>query len=220
MSESQTEENADVESEEETTQDSGSSSSGQYSRRENAYRVFAEELQHVEHLFKSGDGDYAPNYGLLPTGEAANRVFLVGTLMEYEDVGNGDQPYWRAKINDISNNAFVYCGEYQPEAAAKLQTFETPEHVAVVGKVSSFDVDDGDDKMVFIKPEKLYKVDKLTRDQWVMETASQTLDRLEDDDAEYADLAKEHYGDDLVDVTDNVRDGVVRALEGLEFKDE
>jgi hypothetical protein len=48
--------------------------------REVARRVFASEFNDAAYTFKESDDERAPVYLLLPTGERANRVFLVGTL--------------------------------------------------------------------------------------------------------------------------------------------
>ncbi|MFB6177809.1 MAG: DNA-binding protein, partial [Halobaculum sp.] len=50
--------------------------------REVARRVFAAEFNDGSHSFKESEDERAPLYLLLPTGERANRVFLVGTLTE------------------------------------------------------------------------------------------------------------------------------------------
>ena len=56
---------------------------------------------------------------LLPTGAKANRIFVVGTLTETEDVGSDDE-YWQGRIVDPTGRFFTYAGQYQPEAAGTL----------------------------------------------------------------------------------------------------
>lgn len=196
--------------------ESESNNSNQSSRpsREKAVRLFAEELQQVVHQYKDGDGEYAPNYVLLPSGERANRVFLIGTLTDVEDIGDDDE-YWRATVNDSTGNFMVYAGQYQPEAAATLSQLEAPEFIAVSGKVKTFETDDGD-LLANVRPENLEVIDRQHRDRWVAETAEQTLDRLEEGDGDFAEMLEEQYGEDLPDAKDAVRDAVVRALENLE----
>jgi len=64
--------------------------------REVARRIFAEELKSSNYSFRDGEDQhqYAPSYLLTPTGAKCNRVFLVGTLIEKDDIG-GDTEYWR-----------------------------------------------------------------------------------------------------------------------------
>ena len=185
--------------------------------REVAQRVFAAEFNDASYTFKESDDDRAPVYLLLPTGERANRVFVVGTLTETEDVGEDDE-YWRGRIVDPTGTFFVYAGQYQPEAASTLRDLEPPAYVAVVGKPRTYETDDGDVN-VSVRPESITEVDAATRDQWVVETADRTLDRIDAvDDAgnEYARMATEEYGDDLSRYSDTVIEG----LEGLESTDE
>ena len=103
--------------------------------REVAKRIFAEELRNSNLSFRDGEDQhqYAPMYLLTPTGAKCNRVFIVGTLTERDDIG-GDTEYWRGRIVDPTGSILVYAGQYQPEAAQKLASIEPPAYVAVVGK--------------------------------------------------------------------------------------
>lgn len=196
--------------------------------REVARRAFAAEFNDASYTFKESDDDRAPVYSLLPTGESANRVFVVGTLTETEDVGE-DSEYWRGRIVDPTGTFFTYAGQYQPEAASALREAETPAYVSVVGKPRTYETDEGDVN-VSLRPESITVVDADTRDRWVVETAERTIERiesfdgaasetpLEDDDAvdtdEYDAMAETQYGPDL-DLS-VYRDQVVKALEDLE----
>lgn len=196
------------------------SNSNQSNRsREVAVRLFAEELDQINHIYKESDDEYAPNYGLLPTGDRANRVFVAGTVTEVEDVGD-DSEYWRAKVNDSTGTVMVYAGDYQPEAAAAIKNLETPAYVSIVGKVQSFssDEDEDDDMLVYVQPEEVVTIDKKHRDRWVLETARKTLDRLEDGpvNEDIATLLEEQYGDGLEDAQDQVREAAIRALENYD----
>ena len=195
--------------------------------REVARRAFAAEFNDATYTFKESDDDRAPNYALLPTGERANRVFVVGTLTETEDVGE-DNEYWRGRVVDPTGTFFVYAGQYQPEAAAVLRETEPPAYVAVVGKPRTYEPEEGTIN-VSLRPESISIVDEATRDRWVVETADRTLDRIEafqaweaERDAvegastaptnEYAQLARERYDSPV----ENYRRDVVQALETLE----
>jgi hypothetical protein len=181
--------------------------------RETARRVFATELNDATFTFKESDDDRAPVYVLLPTGEQANRVFVVGTLTETEDVGT-EQEYWQGRVVDPTGTVFVYAGQYQPEAAGQLRELDTPTYVAVVGKPRTYETDDGTIN-VSIRPESITVVDEQTRSRWVTETAERTLDRLDALDSEaneYGVRAREEY-----DVDAGIyRDAVVEALESLD----
>ena len=195
--------------------------------REVARRVFAGEFNDASYTFKESDDERAPVYVLLPTGERANRVFVVGTLMETEDVGT-DSEYWQGQVIDPNGDRFyMYAGQYQPDAASMLRELEPPAYVAVVGKPRTYETDDGEVN-VSIRPESITEVDAATRDRWVVETAERTLERIqhfqaetdEDGDGaavdEYVAMAQEEY--DLP--VENYRRLVVDALESLEADDE
>ncbi|PSP80697.1 DNA-binding protein [Halobacteriales archaeon QS_4_69_225] len=190
--------------------------------REVARRAFAAEFNDASYTFKESDDERAPLYALLPTGARANRVYVVGTLTETEDVGE-DSEYWRGRVVDPTGTFFSYAGQYQPEAASALRETETPAYVAVVGKPRTFETDEGDTN-VSLRPESITIVDAATRDRWVVETADRTLGRIEAFDGaaseggeaaapdEYATMAETQYDSDL----SVYRDQVIAALEDLE----
>jgi len=192
-----------------------------------AQRAFAEEFNAASHQFKEDpDEERSPKYLLLPTGQRANRVFVVGTLTEREDLGD-DTEYWRGRVVDPTGTFFVYAGQYQPDAASVLRELEPPAYVAVVGKPRTYepdsdDADGGDespDVYVSITPEEIAVVDGETRDQWVVETANRTIGRIEafDDEANGdAQMAREHYDVAL----DEYQEMVVEALKSLNEDDE
>jgi RPA family protein len=181
--------------------------------REVAHRTFAQEFNDATYTFRESDDDRAPLYVLLPTGAKANRVFVVGTLTETEDVGT-DEEYWQGRIVDPTGTFFAYAGQYQPEAAGMLRDTEPPAFVAVVGKPRTYETDEGNVN-VSLRPEHITIADEITRHRWVVETAERTLERLEafDDDAnEYAQMAREQYGD----ATEQYRHALIEALEPLD----
>lgn len=165
--------------------------------REVARRVFAREFNDAHFTFKESDDERAPLYALLPTGEQINRVFLVGTLTETEDIGD-DSEYWRGRVVDPTGTFFVYAGQYQPDAASQLRELETPTYVAVVGKPRTYETEDGSVN-VSVRPESITQVDEATRDRWVVETAERTMERIEafdEEGNEYAERARTEYGED------------------------
>jgi RPA family protein len=147
--------------------------------REVAKRVFAEELKSSNYSFRDGEDQhqYAPSYLLTPTGAKCNRVFMVGTLTEKDNIGT-DKEYWRGRVVDPTGSILIYAGEYQPEAAHILANMETPSFVAVVGKPNLYQTDDGN-IIISLRAESIQRVDENTRNQWIVDTASRTLERLE-----------------------------------------
>src|SRR6056297_1469494 len=161
--------------------------------REVARRVFARAFNDATYTFKESADERAPVYVLLPTGQRANRVFIVGTLTETEDVGE-DSEYWQGRVVDPNGGTFfVYAGQYQPDAASMLRELEPPAYVAVVGKPRTYETDEGE-MNVPIRPESTTKVDEATRDRWVVETAERTLDRIKRyNEADLEDPATDEY---------------------------
>lgn len=188
-------------------------SESEYTSREVAHRVFSRELNRATYTFKETDEELAPVFVLLPTGAAANRVFIVGALTEAEDIGE-DTEYWRARVADPVGSFTVYAGEYQPDVVRRLEAIEPPVLVAVTGKPRTFETDSGSVN-VSVRPEALAVVDDATRRRWVVDTAERTLDRIarfDDSPDSHASMARERYAPAL----DEYRDTVVEALESLD----
>jgi RPA family protein len=159
-----------------STKNSGSSSR---TDRQPAKRAFAEEFRDANEIFQDGDDERSPKFAVLPTGADANRVFAIGTLTETEDVAKSDDTeYWQGRVVDPTGAFFAYAGQYQPDVMDTLSELQTPEYVAVVGKPRSYETDDGD-TLVSLTPESITRVEQGTRDQWVIETAEQTLARID-----------------------------------------
>ena len=189
------------------------SQNSQNQGREVAQRVFATEFNDSTHTFREADDEMAPVYALLPTGQKSNRVFLIGTLTETNNVGDQEE-YWQGRIVDPTGTVFVYAGQYQPEAEEFLRGANPPTFVAVTGKPRTYETDDGNVN-VSLRPEYISVVDESTRHRWISETASQTLDRIEKLDNEsnpYVQMAGEQYDGDV----DRYRQAVITALESLE----
>jgi RPA family protein len=165
-------------------------------QREVARRLFAKELNESTLFYKEHEDTYAPQYLLTPTGAKCNRVFVVGTLTEKENVGV-DSDYWRARIADPTGVFPIYAGQYQQQAVTQLSAIEVPAFVAVIGKLNVFHTDDGPVK-VSIRPEFINVVDSETRNKWVLETAEKTLGRIErlQRDGEDVAKAREYYSTD------------------------
>lgn len=196
--------------------------------REVARRIFAEELRNSNRSFRDVEDQYAPSYLLTPTGAKCNRVFMVGALTERDNIGS-DTEYWRGRVVDPTGSILVYAGQYQPEAAQKLASIETPAFVAVVGKPNLYQTEDGN-VIISLRAEAVQRVDEATRDRWILDTARRTQERLKALEsaspvmAEFytadkaaslsstdVDQAKQHYNTDVK----QYRQIVMRALASL-----
>lgn len=165
-----------------------------YPPRQVAKRVFAKELREIiAEMPRDMANDKAPHEFLLPTGGSANRIFIVGSLTEKDDIGT-DTEYWRGRIVDPTGNILIYAGQYQPEAAQVLANLETPCYVAIMGKIKLYKPEDGDRVISSVSAETIAMVDEVARDRWILETAHLTMERLKADTPESE--SRKHYGAD------------------------
>jgi RPA family protein len=166
--------------------------------REVAKRVFAKEFNASSLAYKESEDQFAPAYVMTPTGAKCNRVFIVGTLTEKENIGD-EQDSWRARVTDPTGAFMVYASQFSPDAAQALSDIEPPAFVAVIGKPRVYKTQDGD-VLVSVRPEAVLPVDAETRDQWVLDAINATADRLvalkagSDPDAK---KAEEYYHPDI-----------------------
>jgi len=165
--------------------------------REVAHRVFAAELKESTLQSKEGQDQYSPQYLITPTGAKCNRIFIVGTLTEKEDVGT-DSEFWRGRIVDPTGVFYVTAGQYQPEAAQVLAKTAPPEFIAVIGKPTTFTTKEGN-VLTSVRAESMHVVDAETRDRWVVETAKLTAKRIASLQGNEPDAvkAREHYSTDV-----------------------
>jgi RPA family protein len=179
--------------------------------REVSWRVFAEEYASstMEH---TGEGDKPVSYVVTPLGAKINRMLVVGTITEVEDVGEEGKPRYRARVEDLTGTFYISAGEYQPEAAAALSKISPPAFAAIVGKSRAYSPEEGV-KYLSIRPERIREVTEQERDYWVLEAARSTLTRIEAveeglkmDQPSAGELIRLGY-------PENLAEGVVLALE-------
>jgi RPA family protein len=165
--------------------------------REVSHRLFAAELKESNLMVKEGSDQYSPQYLIIPTGAKVNRVFVVGTLTEKEDMGN-EAEFWRGRIVDPTGTFFVTAGKYQPEAAQVLARTTPPEFMAVIGKPSTYTTKEGN-VLTSIRAESIQIVDAATRNRWVVDAAMHTAKRLEKLSGNEPDAvkAREHYSTNM-----------------------
>ena len=153
-------------------------------QRETAHRAFAQEFNAARHEIK-GQGEKDPSFLVTPLGAKVNRLHVVGVCTDIEPVGESGE-VWRARISDPTGVFTVYAGQYQPEAAQALSQIQPPQYVAVTGKARTYEPEPGS-MFVSIRPEAVTVVDEATRDQWILDTARRTRERLKAVEAVRAD---------------------------------
>jgi hypothetical protein len=113
------------------------------------------------------------------TGEFANRVFLVATLLELEDKGK-DEPFYVGKVADPTGAIQINAGPYQPEAAAALASIDAsvPQRIAIIGKLSAYKPEDGKTYMS-IRAEKVHVVDASVQETYLGELKELLSERID-----------------------------------------
>jgi RPA family protein len=118
-----------------------------------------------------------PNYALTPLGAKVNRVFIVGTVTEKQNIGTDSRAFYRLRLTDPTGVFFVTVGEYQPEALEFVEKLELPAFIAVIGKVKSYEPDGGG-LYLSIRPENIYPADQLMRDKFLLSAIKSLRSRM------------------------------------------
>ncbi len=185
-------------------------------RREVARRVFAYELNRSTHRIQP-EGEKAPVYVLTPLGMRCNRVYIVGALLDKDEI-KPDSGIWRIRLSDPTGAVFGYVSRFQPDALESLMEIEPPELTAVIGKVRTFEINNR--IFVSLRPEYITVVDSEVRDYWIYETAKKTIERIrnmerkEDEDCR---LAWQIYNPDLNEYRQIVRQALMSLKEEYEM---
>jgi len=182
-------------------------------RREVARRIFAYEFVRSTYRIRQEE-EKAPVYILTPLGMRCNRVFIVGALLDKEEI-KPDSGIWRIRVADPTGAFLGYVGRFQPDALESLMEIEPPELVAIVAKVRVFERDGR--LFTSLRPEAISVVDSETRDYWIYETSKRTIERIkrmEENEDEDCKLAWQIYNPNL----NEYRQMVKQAL--LSLKDE
>jgi RPA family protein len=142
--------------------------------REPAWRVFAHEFNQATLQYKE-DEEHGPTYVISPTGAKMNRVFVVGVLTEVEDLSSSDLR--RARIADPTGSFTIYAGKYQADTAAFLAQAEAPQFITALGRARLYTRNET--SYASIWPKEVNSTTETVRNNWVINTAERTLDRLE-----------------------------------------
>ena len=144
--------------------------------RETAYRIFSRELS-LSTISKKGTEEMSPSYVVSPLGTMINRVMIAGVLNSKENAGSEDEPMWKGKVEDVAGNFYISVGKFQQEAAASMANLEEPCYVSIIGKVKTFDTQDGR-TLVSVRPEHIVPIEEDEYKAWMLEAARSVWDRL------------------------------------------
>ena len=158
--------------------------------------LFAKEIRAttVQFAVENKDSQFTSMHSVTPTGQDVGRVFICGTLTEVEDIGN-DNPYYKGRLVDQTGAISIYVGNYQPDALATIEEIVPPVHIAVIGKISMFQTEDGTN-IPSIRPESITEIDDDTIRTWTFMAAKNLIEHMKGTDGENArEMATEAYGD-------------------------
>ena len=174
--------------------------------REPAKRIFViEYIDSIMHYKENEADEKSPVFVVTPTGAIANRILLSGVLVSKESKmsknGIGGR-YYTLRVNDLSGTLLVYVTPYNAEAIRQITEIEEPAFVTIIGKTHIYTPEDSDKPLLSIKAESITVVDENTRNMWILDTARQTLERIQkmrDKTAKNYNVIEEFYGN--IDLT-------------------
>ncbi len=187
-----------------------------FRKREVARRIFSYEFNRSTYRIQPEE-DKAPVYVLTPLGMRCNRVFIVGALLDKEEV-KPDSGVWRIRVADPTGAFRGYVGRFQTDALDSLMGIEPPELVAIVAKVRVIERDGR--LLPALRPESISVVDSETRDYWIYETSKRTLERIrrmEEKADEDCKLAWQIYNPNLNEFRHIVKQALAALLEEFEL---
>lgn len=138
---------------------------------EGSVRLFAAEFCAAT-LTMPGEDERSSPWIVTPYGARFRQVFLAGALTELHE--DGDLLY--ARLADPTGGFDLVCGGKTVPAAAALRSLSCPVFISVLGRAGLYRR--GSEVFRSIRPEQVRAIDRPARDQWVLATARDTLDRL------------------------------------------
>jgi RPA family protein len=181
-------------------------------KRTVAARAFVKEIRDSNLVVKENRSDpKSPTIVLSPLAANLSRVFVVGVLLEKDEV-KPDSGIYRLRVSDPTGSISAYVSNYQPVAMRQIMNVEPPCFVTVVGRVRTFERDGR--VITVIRPEYIAEVDADVRGVWMAETLKATLERLEafkngSVPEDVRNMVLEHYGDrtsEYEEVVEKVKD--------------
>jgi len=164
--------------------------------RQIAKYLFAKEIKatNVQYVVEAEDSEFNSMHSVTPIGQDVGRVYICGTLTEVEDIGT-DNPYYKGRLVDQTGAISIYAGNYQPDALKVMEEIVAPAHIAVIGKITMFETEDGT-KIPSVRPESITEIDEDTIRTWTFMTAKNLIEHINDkSESKARTMATEAYGD-------------------------
>ncbi len=188
-------------------------------RMEGSVRLFAAEFCAAT-LTVPGEDERSSPWIVTPYGARFREVFLAGALIELHEDGDP----LTARLADPTGGFDLVCGGKAAPAAAALRSLSCPTFISVLGRAGLYSR--GGEVSRSIRPEHVRAIDRPVRDQWVLATAHDTLDRLlavqqvlagRDTGGPLADVVR-HYGV-TAESLDEFAGLMERVVEGIQPKE-
>lgn len=181
-------------------------------KRQTAKYLFAKEARatNIQYIVENKDEQFNSMHSVTPTGQDVGRVLICGTLTEVEDIGD-ENPYYKGRLVDQTGAISIYVGNYQPNALKVIEEIVPPMHIAVIGKISMFQTEDGTN-IPSVRPESITEIDEDNIRTWTFMAAKNLIEHIKGTDGEKArTMATEAYGD----VSKEYKTMAVDALKSL-----
>ncbi len=138
---------------------------------EGAARVFAGDFSDSTLSVQANDGESAA-WVVTPGAAWCRLVYLAGAITEIADSGD----MLRCRLADPTGAFNLVIGGKASALAEQVRAIPVPSFVTVTGRAQLYRRNDRVD--LTIRSDHVMVVDRAVRDQWTLETAEATLDRL------------------------------------------
>jgi RPA family protein len=148
-------------------------------RRQPAKRLFIQEIKNAhEQVEKDGT-----KFAVTPLGDEVNRVFLVATIIDYEE----NEGTLRLRLADPSGGMSVWISDRTLELQQKAKKLaQDMALVAISGKIRVVN-----ENFTTLRVEKICKADENTRNIWLKEALERAKALVERSDTEFAERFRE-----------------------------
>lgn len=148
-------------------------------RRQPAKRLFIQEIMNT-HEQVERDGT---KFAITPLSDEVNRVFLVATIIDYEE----NDGMLRLRLADPSGGMSVWISDRTPELQQKARELaQDMAPVAISGKVRVVN-----ENFTTLRVEKIGRADENTRNVWLKEALERAKALVEKSDSEFAERFRE-----------------------------
>ena len=155
----------------------------QRSRRQTAIRLFAREF-YESTLPDGGQGEYDPRFIVTKLGARVNRMFVCGVVERLERRDTERGPMFSGAVRDPTGLHLWSVGSFRPELHIEMEElvarFEGGDRflMACIGKSNHYTTEDGGFRCR-MQMEDYAIIDRDVYASWLVETADQTMRRIE-----------------------------------------